>query len=158
MSELHDKMARVCFDHLIMGERMRLKWLSWFDKEGSIQHQISIWSPCPLPPLFFFKSVISLCHLLICMLWIEIWGRPVSVPLADYGRMCATPHCVHVPVSIIVVHYVEKTPSAPRHSLNQSLPEMVERYCHLHYCILGRVVVCTKQHHLEDTDKQFTAL
>lgn len=70
------------------------------------------------------------------------------VTLADDGRVHVTTNCIHYPLCVVIVHNMEESKSAPWHSLNQSLPEVVEGERYLHVLVLGVGIFCPEQHRL----------
>lgn len=63
----------------------------------------------------------------------RIWRGDEAIALAKDGRVLASTDGIHEPVSIIIVKYMYKTPSRSRHSLFQSLSEVIETKGDLHY-------------------------
>jgi len=53
-------------------------------------------------------------------------------------------------MSVVVVHHMEETESAPRHPLNQPLSEMVECHSDLHFLVLHIIIGCAKQEDLNE--------
>lgn len=74
-----------------------------------------------------------------------------AVTLADNGGVAASSNSVHFPVCVVVVNNMDVTKSGSRHSLYQSLSEMVERYRHLHFRVQCEAVGCAEKHHLQHT-------
>ena len=79
-------------------------------------------------------------HSYKCMMYIYLFSSFVGrsnepVALTDDSWMLATSNGVHKPVGVVIIHHVEESPSAPWHSLHQSLPEMVECNRHLHHLV-----------------------
>lgn len=75
----------------------------------------------------------------------------ISIALADDGGMAASTNGIALPMSVVIVNYMEISKSAPRQSLHQSLPKMVESYCHLHFVVISGHFRCTKEqclHHI----------
>ena len=78
----------------------------------------------------------------------EVGGSDEAVALADDGRVLAAANGVHEPMGVVIVDDVEEAPSAPRHPLHQSLPEVIERHRHLHHLVPLVAIARPKQHHL----------
>lgn len=79
---------------------------------------------------------------------ISISRRDVAIPLAVDSRIPAPSNRVHLPLRKIVIHNMYVPAPAPRHPLYQLLPEVIERYCHLHPRIGQVVIAVPQQHHL----------
>lgn len=84
----------------------------------------------------------------IYLLGIAIDRGGVAVPLAVNGRVTASADSIHLPLSEIVVDYVDIAASAPGHPLHQLLAEVVEGDGHLHPGVRQVLIAVTQQHHL----------
>jgi len=71
-----------------------------------------------------------------------------SVTLTYDGGTLATSNGIHYPVGVVVVDEVEESPSASRHSLDQSLSKVVVRYCDSHILIPRVCIACTKKQNM----------
>lgn len=67
------------------------------------------------------------------LLSIRVIAGLETITLADNGWMRTATNRVHLPMRVVIIDNVEKSPPAPWHPLNQSLPEPIESNCHLHY-------------------------
>ena len=70
------------------------------------------------------------------------------VTLADDSRVHVTTNSIHHPMCVVIVHNMEEPKSTPWHSLNQSLPEVVEGQRYLHVLVLDVFIIRPEQHRL----------
>ena len=81
------------------------------------------------------------------LLGVDVHRRSIAVTLAVNGGVGAAADGVALPLREVVVNDVDVATSTSRHPLNQPLPEMVERYRHLHSGVRRVFVVVTQKHH-----------
>lgn len=117
-----------------------------------------------------FGGINPLCHLL-CE---GVDRSSIPVPLTIDGRLGTPSDRIHLPVGVVVVHYMKVTMSTPeievnscillirglfrkknsvfcyvpRHPLDQTFAEMVVRDCHLHLLVEHVRITVPQQHYL----------
>lgn len=71
-----------------------------------------------------------------------------SVSLANDDWVHATPDGVHQPMGVVIVDYMEESPSTSWHPLYQAFSKVIVCECNLHISVFIMLVVCPKQEYL----------
>lgn len=68
--------------------------------------------------------------------------------MAVDGGLCASTNCIHLPVSVVIVHHMEIPMSTPWHPLNETSSKMVVSNGYLHLLVSYIRVTVSQQHDL----------
>ena len=82
-----------------------------------------------------------LCSSYLFAIW--IWWSNETVPLADNGGVVAAADGVHKPVSVVIIDYMDKSPSTSGHPLHQPFTKVIKCKSYLHYLIIRVAITCT---------------
>lgn len=114
-----------------------------WSEEGSVQQEVSLRPPVPVPPLALW------CNLVLGYLFAKsvVWSSK-SVALAIDGRICTPPDGVHLPMGVVIVDHMEIAMPASRHSLDEAFAEVVEGNGDLHVLVPCVGIAVAEQHNL----------